>query len=179
MPCRCLAGRWRTPAHRRISAAPAAPGRRPARHVSCAAVGGTRLELDVLDGGFACARLGAGDPVPPWANDAALSSVTRTAHELSVICPMAAVPEGVRWEGPFRALAVRGPLDFGAVGVLVSLADPLADAGISILAISTFDTDLVLVPEAELTAAAGALGRAGHVVAPGSPPGDTAPASTV
>lgn len=120
------------------------------------------LELDLLDGAFACARLGPGEPVPAWAADAALSSVTRTAHELSVICPAAQVPGGVASEGSFRALAVRGPLDFGAVGVLIALAAPLAEAGIPILAISTFDTDVLLIAEPELDAARAALERAGH-----------------
>lgn len=129
----------------------------------------TKLELDVLDGAFACARLGPGDAVPDWAADATLCSVTRTAHELSVICPAERVPEAVRSEGPFRAYAVRGPLDFGAVGVLAALTAPLAAAGIPILALSTFDTDLLLVPEGEDHHARDTLTQAGYAV-PGARP---------
>ena len=120
------------------------------------------LELDVLDGAFTCARLGPGEPLPAWAANTALSSVTRTAHELSIVCPAAQVPAGVASEGPFRAYAVRGPLEFGAVGILAALAAPLAAAGIPILAISTFDTDLLLVPAAEEVRSRQVLGAAGH-----------------
>ena len=67
--------------------------------------------------------------------------MTRTADELSIVCAYDAVPAGVRLEGPWRAFRVRGPIVMTRIGVLAALADPLADAGISIFAISTFDTD--------------------------------------
>ena len=122
------------------------------------------LELDVLDGAFACARLGPGEPLPAWASGAGLSSVTRTANELSIICPADQVPDDVRSEGPVRAYAVRGPLEFGAVGILAALASPLAAVGIPILAISTFDTDLLLVAERDDRRARDALAQAGYAV---------------
>ncbi len=120
------------------------------------------LDIDVLEGRFAVARLGPNEAVPAWARDEPLTSITHTAAELSIICSADQVPAGVRQESGFRALCVRGPLEFGAVGVLLALAGPLAAAGIPILAISTFDTDYVLVRDADLTRAAGALERAGH-----------------
>jgi hypothetical protein len=82
-------------------------------------------------------------------------------RELSIICAESAVPEGVRAETGFRAMEVVGPLDFSAIGILASLAAPLAEAGISILAVATFDTDVVLVREGDLEAAIAALGRVG------------------
>jgi hypothetical protein len=117
-------------------------------------------ELDLLPGSYAVARLGPGDPVPAWAHDETLMSVTRTAGELSVVCPQDAVPAGVRCERGFRALALRGPLDFALTGVLHELTGPLARAGIPVLAISTFDTDVLLVRDADLPRAARALGFA-------------------
>jgi uncharacterized protein len=120
------------------------------------------LHLDVLPGGSAVARLDPSADVPDWARDDALSAVIRTADELTVVCPAAAVPPDVRCEGPFRALAVRGPLDFALTGVLASLAAPLAQDGISIFVLSTFDTDLLLVRERDLPAARASLERAGH-----------------
>jgi hypothetical protein len=126
------------------------------------AVSGVQLELEVVAGAYAAARLDRAAPVPSWASDADLCSVTRTRDELSIICPAAQVPDDVRRHGPFTAFAVRGPLDFGAVGVLLSLAAPLAEAGISILAVSTFDTDLVLVPQELAADARTALEVAGH-----------------
>ena len=120
------------------------------------------LHLDVLPGSSAVARLSPSDEVPGWARDGTLSAVVRTAHELTIVCPPAAIPAGVRSEGPFRALAVRGPLDFALTGVLASLAAPLARDGISIFVLSTFDTDLLLVREHDLPAARASLQAAGH-----------------
>ena len=88
----------------------------------------------------------------------------RTADELTVLCPSANVPEGVRREGGFRALVVQGPLDFGMTGVISSLSGPLAYAGIPIFVLSTFDTDYLLVREERLEAASRVLREAGHEV---------------
>lgn len=90
-------------------------------------------------------------------------SVTRTNHEVSIVCEEMRVPPDVRAVGAWRVVEVEGPLDFTLVGVLTSLAHPLADAGVSIFAISTFDTDYLLVREAQLAAARRALTDAGHV----------------
>jgi uncharacterized protein len=118
----------------------------------------------VLAGELAVCRLPAEAPVPSLPDDAALSSVTRTADELSVVCPVAAAPPGARVEPGWRALQVAGPLDFALTGILAAIAAPLAQAGIAIFATSTYDTDYVLVREAALPAAVEALRRAGHAV---------------
>jgi hypothetical protein len=89
-------------------------------------------------------------------------SVTRTPAELSAVCDVEAVPPGVKTEAPWSMLAVRGPLDFNLTGVLAALATPLARAGISIFAISTYDTDYVLVRTDDLDRAVLALRKAGH-----------------
>ena len=122
------------------------------------------LNLDLLDGAFAVVRLGPDDPVPAWARGGALWSITQTPEELSILCASDRVPPGLRTEGPFRALKVRGPLDMAMTGVLTSIADPLAEASVSIFALSTFDTDYVLVRETSVDAALGALRLAGHQV---------------
>ena len=122
------------------------------------------LVLHLLPGEFAACRLPPAEPVPAWAGSAVFSSITRTADELSVICPAAPVPAGVKAERGWRLLQVAGPLDFGAVGILASLTAPLASAGISLLAVATFDTDYVLVRAARLEAALHALETAGHTV---------------
>lgn len=90
--------------------------------------------------------------------------MTRTAEELSIVCPDAGVPAEVRAERGFRALKVRGPLDFSLAGVLASLAVPLARAGISVFALSTFDTDYILVRGEQLVGAVNALRDAEHEV---------------
>lgn len=122
------------------------------------------LSLTVLGGTFAVARLGATDPVPEWARQGELRSVTRTAGELSIVCEAARVPAGVEAERDWRCLAVAGPLDFSAVGILAALAGALAEAGVSIFALSTYDTDYLLVRAAALETAVEALRRRGHSV---------------
>ena len=79
-----------------------------------------------------------------------------------MVCAEGAVPSEIRHQGGWRALAVRGPLAFELTGVLASLATPLAAAGVSIFALSTFDTDYLLVPEERLSPALAALDAAGH-----------------
>jgi hypothetical protein len=91
-------------------------------------------------------------------------SVTRTADELSVVCPEGCVPPGVAREGGWRALEVEGPLDFALTGVLLSVAAPLARAAVPIFALSTYDTDYVLVREDRLEDAVRSLAGAGHRV---------------
>ena len=122
------------------------------------------LTLVLLDGRFAVCRLAPGDEVPAWATGGALTSVTRTPAELSVVSAESAVPEGTRCERGWRAFQIEGPLDFGLTGILASVLAPLAEAGVSIFAVSTFDTDYVLVKEENVERAAAALAAAGHRV---------------
>ena len=123
------------------------------------------LALTLRPGAFSIARLGPRAKVPAWATGSGFSSVTRTASELSIVCRGNRVPPGVRREDGFRCLEVEGPLPFDAVGVLSSLTRPLARERIPILAISTFDSDLLFVRDAQLAAAIRALRRAGHRIA--------------
>ena len=83
------------------------------------------------------------------------------------MCAAARVPDGVRAQRGWRALAVEGPLDFALTGVLAAVAVPLAEAGISIFAVSTYDTDYVLVRADRLADAVAALRGAGHSVVGG------------
>lgn len=105
---------------------------------------------------------------PPWAYtpglDAPLTSLTRTADELCVICAYEALPGSVTAVGPFTAFSIDGPLEHSLIGVLAGLLEPLAAAGISILAESTFDTDWILVPADQADQAAAAWTAAGHLV---------------
>lgn len=129
-----------------------------------------QLALTILPDTFAICRLDAGAPVPGWALRGALVSVTRTADELSIVCPQDDAPEGVQASREWRRLRVAGPLDLSLTGVLASLTEPLARAGVSVFAISTFDTDYLLVRETQLDAAVAALSAAGHNAAQLSQP---------
>lgn len=125
----------------------------------------TPMRLTVIKADLAVCRLEASSRVPAWVDDASdFVSMTRTAEELSIVCAWDAVPAGVSMEGPWRAIKVQGPLVMTLIGVVAALADPLADAGISIFAISTYDTDYILVHEPDFDAAIDALIAAGHVV---------------
>jgi hypothetical protein len=123
-----------------------------------------RLTPLAVDGTFAVCRLAGGSPVPPWATVGPFCSITRTADELSVVCRQDSVPEGVVGERGWRCLRVAGAVPFSAVGVLASLAAPLAEAGISVFAVSTFDTDYLLVKEDAWERAADVLVKYGHAV---------------
>ena len=120
------------------------------------------LELSVLPETYAISRLEPFAPEPAWAQSGQIRSVTRTAQELSIVCRQDAVPGGVVSEGGWRALKVAGTLDFSLIGVLASLAEPLAQARVSLFALSTHDTDYVLVKAEALQGAIAALTAAGH-----------------
>ena len=123
-----------------------------------------RLPLRVVPGRFAVCRLSADAATPDWANGPSFVSITRTSDELSIVCAEDRVPAGTQCEQGYAAVRVAGTLAPELVGVMVSLAMPLADAGIPILAIGTYDTDYVLVRHSDLDAAIRALREAGHDV---------------
>jgi hypothetical protein len=123
-----------------------------------------QLRLQLLAGRSAVCRLEPDSPLPDWAVGAGLSSITRTDDELSVVCAEENVPADVRAERGCRCLKVAGPFAFSEIGVLASLTEPLARAGVSLFAISTFDTDYLLVKQENLEKARAALSAAGHQV---------------
>ena len=95
---------------------------------------------------LAVVRLDALSAIPFWAIEGdGFFSITRTQDEVSVVCPEEKVPQDVKVEKGWQSLKVEGPLDFGLTGILSSLTQPLAEAKISIFAISTFDTDYIMI----------------------------------
>src|SRR5688572_11014359 len=123
--------------------------------------------MTILPGRFAIARLAPDDPIPDWVGGHPLCSITRTAHELSILAPELEVPRDVQREDDLVALAVDGPLDVGLVGVLGRIATILAAVDVPILALSTFDTDYVFVRHGRLATALQALEDAGIAVSQG------------
>lgn len=123
------------------------------------------LTLNLLQGTYAVARLEPGAETPGWARGGGLTCLTWTRDELSVVCDESRVPSHVRAQRGFRCLQVAGPLEFSAIGILSSLAGAMAEAGISIFALSTYDTDYLLFPASQEVDAVAALRMAGHVVA--------------
>ena len=102
--------------------------------------------------------------IPSWATAGDLFSITRTAEELSVVCCQDTVPDDINCKRGWRCLRVAGTIPFSVVGVLASLTAPLAEAGISAFAISTFDTDYLLVKVQDLERAVAILRRRGHTM---------------
>lgn len=121
----------------------------------------TGQSLQLLPGLYAVCRLPAGSPLPSWAAGDFVS-ITATGDEVSVICPERVVPTGVTTDRAWRVLKVVGPFAFSTVGIMASLAAPLAQAGISLLAVASYDTDYLLVKADKLGDAMAALTAAGH-----------------
>lgn len=112
------------------------------------------------------ARLEPGaEPTWDW-TPGPFASLSRSPQETSVVCLAGSVPAGVLTEGPFRAVEVAGPLAFDAVGVMAEILSPLVPAGISVLALSTYDTDWILVPEGGIDRAGEIWRKAGLIVTP-------------
>jgi hypothetical protein len=124
----------------------------------------TKLVLSLLPGHLAICRLRAEADIPAWAQTGSFTSITRTTEELSIVCTQDKVPEGTRCEVGYRCFRVEGPLDFALTGILASLTTVLAQEGVSVFAVSTFDTDYLLVKEEQLEKTIGALSEAGHHV---------------
>ena len=128
----------------------------------------TTLTLSLLQETFAVCRLPAHAPLPAWASRGSFYSITRTTDELSIVCAEKFAPEvpppDAKIERAWACFKVKGPLDFSLVGILAGLATTLADAGISIFALSTFDTDYLLLKQDSLDVAIAMLRRRGYEI---------------
>jgi hypothetical protein len=122
-----------------------------------------RLVVDLAPEEYTITRLAA---APPPIDANGLVSVTTTADGVSVVCPSAVAPPSEDARPGWRLLTVRGPLSFDLTGVMAALAGELAAAGVTLLAVSTYDTDHVLVPAADVERAVKALQEAGHEIGP-------------
>jgi uncharacterized protein len=105
------------------------------------------MKLSILPGTFIICRLSPQETIPSWLDQDSFWAVTHSNDELSIVCDQRTVPSDLNGERGWKVIQVEGPLDFSLTGVLASLATPLAGAKISIFAISTFDTDYILVKD--------------------------------
>jgi uncharacterized protein len=111
---------------------------------------------------LAVCRLNPKEAVHEWARAGGFSAVVRTPDELSVVCAEAAVPEGIQAQPGWAAIELIGPFDFALTGVLAAALVPLAESGTPVFAISTYDTDWILIPAEQIEKAVRALTAAGH-----------------
>ncbi|WP_440944936.1 ACT domain-containing protein [Methanosarcina sp. T3] len=127
-----------------------------------------KLTLSVLKSIFGICRLDSESEIPAWAYEGGFFSITRTPEELSLVCPESSIPanipEKVRTERGWRCLKVEGPLDFGLTGILAGISRVLANNSISIFAVSTYDTDYILLREINLKRAIRALEEVGYEI---------------
>ncbi len=112
-------------------------------------------------------RFASDTRIPAWALESGFFCVVRTRDELSIVCGEDVytedrMPDGALAERGWMALKLEGPFPLSMTGVLASFLQPLAEARIPIFAISTFETDYVLIKRENLEQAVAALGTAGH-----------------
>ena len=123
-----------------------------------------QLHIDVLRESFNIHRLPADAGIPNTVLEQGFYALVRTTDELSIVCAAQLSVESSETAADWRGLRVRGPLDLALTGILAHLSRILAEAGVTIFAVSTFDTDYVLVPATELASAIEALRTNGVTV---------------
>ena len=110
-----------------------------------------KLTLSILPEKLGICHFAKNSPIPDWALEKTnFTSITRTRDELSITLPQEKIPGGVLVERDWRAFKLEGDLDLSSVGVIASLARPLAEAQISIFNVSTYETNYILVEEKNL-----------------------------
>ena len=115
------------------------------------------LTMKLMKGLYGVCRLNRDEAIPEWVFQGSFYSVTKTLNELSVVCSQDNIPDEIKCEKDWRILRVEGPLDFSLIGILSSISTTLANKGISIFAISTYDTDYILVKDKKVDMAIDAL----------------------
>ena len=118
--------------------------------------------IRTLPDSYAVVRLQPGSDLPDWVDKGPFRSVTRTEHEVSVVCRDHDVPDGESVDRGWTVLETMAPFDFTLTGATASVVQPLAEAKVQIFLISTFESDYVLVRSSDLARAADALEAAGH-----------------
>ncbi len=119
----------------------------------------SKLKLSSLPTSLAVCQVPKDTPIPSYIFESIFLSITQTEDELSVVCDQSVVPADVKKTEDWRAFKVEGPLDFSQVGILSSLAQPLAENQIPIFVISTYDTDYLLVQDKHFIEAHRVLGK--------------------
>lgn len=127
---------------------------------------GHQLKFRWLTALYAIVRLAPDDSVPEWATQGEFTSISRSADELSIVCPAENLPADVHSPHHWICVKLEGPFPFSQTGILMSFIEPLSSNRVPIFAISTYDTDYVLVPEEFWGIAFSLLQKAGHEVWP-------------
>ena len=121
-----------------------------------------KLKFRWLIGPYSIVRLPSDAVVPEWARRGEFTSITRTSDELSIVCPADNVPADIHSPHRWQCFKLEGPFPFSETGVLLSFIEPLSNQGVPIFAISTYDTDYVLIQDEYVRMSVKALQQAGH-----------------
>ena len=122
-----------------------------------------KLVLSVLEETFSIHRLAPDASLPEAVSECDFYSLSKTTDELSLVCPEHIAVKSEKSNPDWKCLKVAGPLDFELTGILAGITDVLAKEKLSVFAISTFDTDYILIKKQGLTAAISALQRVGYI----------------
>ena len=115
------------------------------------------LTMKLLKEKYGVCRLDKAELIPQWVTVSDFFSVTKTSDELSIVCNENNIPSGIKCEKNWRVLKIEGPLDFSLIGILAAITAILAQKSISIFAVSTYDTDYILVKDKNIDNAIAAL----------------------
>jgi len=117
----------------------------------------------VLDGEYSLCRLPAGSSLPTWVSTSAFYNISHTSHELSVVCESKYVPETIQQDANWKLLKIAAVLDLSLTGITAKFSTALANAGVNLCVIATFDTDYIIVKSIKLPTAIAALEKAGFI----------------
>lgn len=123
-----------------------------------------KVRLKRLAGAYSVCRLEPIAEIPRWANGEGFVSISRSDDELSIVCRSLRVPGEVKQDGGWTCYRFVGPFAFDETGIVSAVIGPLADAGIGIFVVSTFDGDHMLIKQAEVTRAEPVLAASGHTL---------------
>ena len=123
-----------------------------------------QLQLSLLKDKYGICTLPNTAPIPDWALTQSLASITRTEKELTIVCRLEILPSQYQSDLKWRCFKIDGSFDLNQIGVISSISSPLADAGISIYVISTYDTDYFLIQEQNLEKTISVLSSSGHYI---------------
>ena len=123
-----------------------------------------KLSLSSIPDRFAVCQIDHQAKIPDWAFEGEFSFISRTPDELSIICPAKFVPPDIQYVAGWRGLKIEGPFDFNEIGVLAAITAPLAQGDISLLTVSTYDTDYIFLQEAQFETAGDILEAVGHKI---------------
>ena len=122
----------------------------------------TKIVLSILEETYIIHKLDQSTNLPEELIECEFYSLSNSQEELSLVCPEQMLIQSENSSPNWKCLKVAGPLDLNLTGILAGLSDTLANAKISIFAISTFETDYVLIQKQVLETAKSALKSAGY-----------------